>query len=240
MYLVRREREQVDAVALDVERHLARGLCSVDVQQHSPSATQPSHGPDVLHHSGLVVHVHQRDEDAVRAQGVLDLSRLHDSILTRLQVSDFETLALELPAGIEHGRMLGAGGDQVPAPHPVVACRAEQGEVIRLGGAGGPHDLLWRRADECRDLRARPLDSRPCTATRFVADGRRIGEIAVGPAALEHCLDHAQVDRRGRSVVQVDDGIHGARPAQVAGGSPARRRRPCTEVRMPRRMLTSF
>ena len=92
----------------DVDRQLAGALRGVDVEQHAALAAQSPDRADVLHDADLVVHVHERDQQRVRAQRLGDLLRLDDAARARLEVGDAATFALELPARIEHGRMLGA------------------------------------------------------------------------------------------------------------------------------------
>jgi hypothetical protein len=56
--LVRRERQQVDALLLDIDRNLASALRGVDVEQHVSLAAEPADGADVLDDSDFVVDVH--------------------------------------------------------------------------------------------------------------------------------------------------------------------------------------
>ncbi len=78
--LVRSQRKQVDAVALDVDGQLAAALRRIDVEQDAARAAQPPDRPDVMDDADLVVHVHQRDEDRVRSQGGLDLAGCDDAV----------------------------------------------------------------------------------------------------------------------------------------------------------------
>ena len=73
-----------------------------------------------------------------------------------------DAFPLELAARIQHGRMLGARRDDVTTV-AIEARHAEQREVVRLGGARSPDDLVGRRTDERCDLGARLFDARART-----------------------------------------------------------------------------
>ena len=65
--------------------------------------------------------------------------------LSDRQVGDLEALALEALAGVEHRLVLGLRGDDVVALLLVELGGALDREVVRLGRARGPDDLLARR-----------------------------------------------------------------------------------------------
>ena len=102
----------------------------VDVQQDAALTAQPCDRPHVLDHAEFVVHVHQRHEHRVRFQRLLHLRGRDDAVGAGPQPGDPETLALETPAGVQHGPMLGARGHDVTAaiavaaPGPSLARRA--------------------------------------------------------------------------------------------------------------------
>ena len=104
---MRGQGEQIDPVADDVEAELPRALRRIDVQQHTARATYAAYLAYVLDDTGLVVDVHQRHEDRVRAQRGLDLRWLDDPVGSRAQVAHLESLAFQTAAWIEHRRMLG-------------------------------------------------------------------------------------------------------------------------------------
>jgi len=115
----------------------------------------------------------------------------------------------------------------------IAARSAEYREIVRLGGTGGEHDLRRFGAYEGCDLRARPGDARRGGTAVGVRRGG-IAEVTLGGEALRHGLgDRAVHGRRSRVVEIKSYRIHRAAP-------PAVRRRFCTAVRIPRRMLTSF
>jgi hypothetical protein len=214
VHFVSRQREQVDAVALDIERQLASALGSVDVEQHAAGTAQPSDGADVLHDADLVVDVHQRNQDRLRPQRGLDLCGLDDAIATRHEIRDRETLSLELAARVEHGRMLRARSDDVLAARTVEARRAEQREVVGLRGARSPDHLRGPGSDQARNLLPRLLHARARAAPGRVTRSRRIGKVTVDAQASRHRLDDPRVHRRGRRIVQVDHAAHGSDPGR--------------------------
>jgi hypothetical protein len=68
-------------------------------------------------------------------------ARRHDAVTARCEVRDLEALALELLAGVEHGLVLRARGDDVTSAITVETGDALDREVVRFGGARGPDDL---------------------------------------------------------------------------------------------------
>jgi len=164
--------------------------------------------------------VHERHQDRVIAEHRRHLLRSHDPVRPRLEVGNLESLALELPARVQHGRVLGPGRYDVAPTRTVEPCRAEEREVVRFRGAGCPDYLLGIGANEPGDLHARLLDPAPGAAAGLVADGRWIGEIAAGTAALEHDLDHPRVNRRGRRIVEVDGRAHDCPSARGDAARP--------------------
>jgi hypothetical protein len=206
--LVRGQCQQVDAVALDVDRQLPGALSRVDVEQDAARAAQSPDRPDVLDDTDLVVHVHQRDEDRVRAQRRLDLAGSDDAVRTRLEVGDLEPLALELAAGGQHRRVFGPRGHEVPPARLVEARRAEQREVVGFRGTGGPDDLRRIGADERGDLGTRLLHAPVRAPAGLVRHGGRVGEVALRAEAIEHRRHDTRVDRRRGCVVEIDDGAH--------------------------------
>ena len=232
--LVRRDRDEVERERVHIERHLARGLGAIAVQGDTALAAQCADRGEVLQHTDLVVRVHDRGQHGVGTQRRRERRRLDQPGAVGREIGDAEAFLLEALAGIEHGLVLGARGEHVTAAVRVGARDPEDRQVVGFGGPGGEHDLIDRRPQEGGDLGARLRDARGGDRTQ----GMRRGGIAEVPARREtaaHGRRHGRVDRsRGRVVeVQRPRGAHG-------GSAPAWRRRLCTAVRKPRRMLTSF
>ena len=73
VHLVGRQAHQVEAHRLDVERHLARGLGRVGVEQHAPPAADRADLGERVQRADLVVRRHQADEDGPVGDRRLDL-----------------------------------------------------------------------------------------------------------------------------------------------------------------------
>ena len=113
---------------------------------------------NVLNHPDFVVDVHDRDQNGVRPQRRLELFEVEQTIGLDVEISDIESVALELAHGVECRLVLGSDRQQVLALVFVEMCRALQGEVDRFGGARGPDDFLRVAVDQYRDLCARLFD----------------------------------------------------------------------------------
>ena len=160
--LVRREREQIDAHRLDVDRDLAGALRRVGVEE------------DALLLGDLA--------DLVRSAGSSPISLLACMIVIRIglvgdrvpqlvevdqaelvdgEIGDRrQALPLERLAGVEDGLVLGRRGDDVVALLLVELDDALDRQVVGLGGAAGEDDLLGLGADHLGDLLARLVDQR--------------------------------------------------------------------------------
>src|SRR6185436_6757756 len=149
---------------------------------------------------------HDRREDGVRADGGLELFDVDKPVRLDLEIGRLEALALELAEGVEHGLVLGLLRDQVLALGAVEMRRTFYGQVVALGGAGGPDDLFRVGVDERRDVLARFLGAllgfpaEGVRAARGVAED--LGEVR------DHLLRHARVDGRGRGIVEIDGQLH--------------------------------
>ena len=127
---------QVDAERGKIDAALADTLRGIDMHPRLPrSGAKLGDRADVLDHPGLVVHVHDRHQHGIGAHGRSDALRLEDSVGIRLKIRDAPAAPLELLARIEHRLVLRARRDDVPSGVPVVLCRAENREVVGLGGA---------------------------------------------------------------------------------------------------------
>jgi hypothetical protein len=72
-----------------------------------------------------------------------------------VHVGDFEALGFEPLARVEDGLVLGGAGDDVLALLGIHLGHALDREVVALGRAGRPDDLLGGGADQLRDLGSR-------------------------------------------------------------------------------------
>ncbi len=103
--------------------------------------------------------------------------------------------------------MLGGHGDDVLALGPGVEMRrALDGEVVRLGGTGGPDDFLGIGADQGGDFLARFLHGLLGFPSIDVGARGRIAEVLGQPG--NHFCGHTRVDRGGCRVVEVHRQFH--------------------------------
>ncbi len=127
---MRGEAHQVHRKGLQIDLDLACALCRIHVKQDLFFPADLAQGGDVLDNADLVVHVHHRGEHGVIAQGLAEPVQVQQAVGLHVEVGDFETLALELAAGVEHRLVLGLDGDDVLATFLVEMGRALDGEVV--------------------------------------------------------------------------------------------------------------
>ena len=200
--LVGRERHEVDLELLQVDHDLAGGLRRVDVENDALLAADLADGLDVLHHADFIVDHHHRHQDGVRAQRRLEGVQADQTVFLHVEVRHLETLALEFAAGVQHRLVLGLDRDDVLAALGVEIRRALDGQVVGLGGAGGPDDFARIGVDQPGDLGAGVFHGLFGLPAEGVAARGRVAEMLIQPG--HHLVDHARVDRRGGRVVQID------------------------------------
>ena len=157
---------------VDVERQLAGALRRIDVKQHAALAAQRARRRRTSWTTPVSLFTCISETSSVSARSAA--STCAGSTMPSapgLEVRDLEAFALQLAAGVEHRGMLGARGDDVPAALAVEARRAEQREVVGLGGARGEDHLRRIGAHQRGHLRARLLDASARAPRR--AHGRR-------------------------------------------------------------------
>ena len=208
--LVGGEREQVEAVAREVDGEVARCLDGVCVEERAALA---GHAADVahgLHGPHLVVCVHEGDETGVGAHGSLNVGHADEAVGIRLHQRDLEVSSIGAVGRgeeLEHAkdaRMFDGGGDDMaPALARAIGRARDQGLVVRLGSAGGELDLAGARVQALGDAAARAFEH----AKRRVAGGvlaRGVGEGVAG-VDLAYGVERGGTRARGGGVVEVDD-----------------------------------
>ena len=118
-------------------------------------------------------------------------------------------------AGIENGLVLGHLRDDVVAALAIHLGDALDGQVVRLGGAGGKNDLLGGGADELRNLLAGRLNGLLRLPTKGVIAAGRVAKFA--GEKWHHRLQHSWVERAGRVIVHIDRQRHACRDFYLAG-----------------------
>ena len=199
--LMRRQAQEIDVVAPHVHVNLADALRRVGVERHAALATEGADGTDVVQHADLVVGMHDGDDGRVVPDGVRHERRRDQAFRIRGEIGDVHAQAFEPRAGVQHGLVLVTRRHHMLPAHRLD--HALDGQVVGLGGAGGPDDLARVCMDERRHLGARRLDQFLRLPTIGVAPGRRIAEGALGQEALAHALRHAGIHGRGGRVIQV-------------------------------------
>ena len=201
--LVAREGEQVDAESVDVDRYLPKGLDGIDVKGNPvPARDLPklAHGLERPH---LGVGVHERDEDGVRSNGLLQILRPDHTVFVHGKIGDGEALRLQRLAGAEHGVVLDLRGHDVPGTPG--GGDALDPEIVGLRAPGGEDDLVLGHAEESRDLLTRRLQSLP----RVAAEAVHARGIAESLAEVgEHGLQHLGMHRSGGVVIEIHGTVH--------------------------------
>ncbi|TNC95070.1 MAG: hypothetical protein FD121_1487 [Gallionellaceae bacterium] len=103
---------------------------------------------------------------------------------------------------IQDGFVLGLHRDDVLALFGVEVRRALQGQVVRLGRAGRPHDLFRISVHQRGDLLTRTFHCLIRSPTKGVRTRGGIAELL--SEIWNHHLGHTRVYRRGRGVIHID------------------------------------
>ncbi len=98
-----------------VNRHLARALGGIDVEQGTVFTYALADGRDVVDGPQLVVDQHQRHQEGVLAQRRADRLRSDQAIGVGQQISDIDPGILQLPGRVEDRLVFDLAGDDVPA-----------------------------------------------------------------------------------------------------------------------------
>jgi hypothetical protein len=138
------------------------------VQGDAALAAQCADRGQVLQHADLVVRVHDRGQHGVGTQRRGEGRRLDQPGAAGREIGDAEAFLLEALAGVEHGFVLGACGQDVAPAIRVGARDPEDRQIVGFGGAGSKHDLIRRRPQEGCDLRTRLSDARGGDRTQGV------------------------------------------------------------------------
>ncbi|MNF81463.1 hypothetical protein D3C84_637350 [compost metagenome] len=200
--------EQIHFQRFHVDRDLAHALDSVHVQQDLAGAAQLADGGDVLHHTDLVVHMHDADQDGVIAQGTFDLLQGEQAVWHRLEVGHLVAFTLQLTAGVEHRLVFGLGGDDVFALASIEVGNALDGQVVGFGRAGGEDDLARICTNQLCHLITGQVHRLFGLPAETVRAGGRIAKQAVHGEALHHFFCDTRVHRTGCRIIKVNRQFH--------------------------------
>ncbi len=200
--LVPGEREEVDVQLLHVDRNPADRLRGVRMEEHAATVCDPHQVRYRLDRAGLVVCHHDGDEQGVGPQLRLEIVRPDPAVPVHRQVRHVEAEGLQPSAGLDHGRVLDGGDDDVPLPAvPVGKRQPLDDRVVRLRAAAGERDPPRRAVEQ-------PCDAPPCGFNAefcrlpLPVDARRVPGVVLG--IRRHRLPDLGIERGRRVVVQVD------------------------------------
>ncbi len=204
--LVGRDRQQIDAERLHVDRQFAGRLDGVGVEQRAPASGQRGQRRDRLHGADLVVGVHHRHDRRAIGEGRGEGVRLDDAALTDRQQRDLPAAPGQRLDRLQHRFVLDARGDHVvPAARLERLGGAADGGVVAFRAAGREHHFGGLGADERGDGGARVVEHGFGLLTEMVhARG-------VAPGVGRHrgeARQRRRGQRRGGVVVEIDAG-HG-------------------------------
>ena len=113
--------EQIDTQGIYVRGNLAHALHGIGMQVDVLLRSQPADLLQRLDGSDLVVGMHDGDENGVGANGRLQGGEIDQALAGHGQIGDLKALLLQFAAGLQDGRMLDAGGDDMFARCPYCA-----------------------------------------------------------------------------------------------------------------------
>src|SRR6185369_7515999 len=205
--LVSREAHQVDLEFGEVDLHLAGGLGGIDVEDDAGVAADFAQFGNRLDDADFVIDEHHRGQYGIGTDGRLEDFQVEQAVFLDVEIGRLETLALHFADGVEHGLVLGLDRDDVLALGAGVEITgALDGEVVGLGGTGGPDDFLGIGTDQRRDLLARLFDRRIGHPAEAVRTRSRVAEVLV--QVRNHFFRNAWVNRGGCRVIQVNGKFH--------------------------------
>ena len=155
-----RQRQQIDAQLVDIDRDFAERLGRVGVQRARRAARQGGDLADRLKRADLVVGVHDADERGAAVQGLAHRVGIDQSLAIDRHNRDPAAQAFEELARLQRGRMLDGAGDDVQRrcaqrpkkPRSLAKTDPFEGMIARFGAAAGEDDLVRLRTEQLGDL----------------------------------------------------------------------------------------
>ncbi len=210
VHLVTRDREQVDGVAFHVHIELAERLRCVAMEEHAARATRLADRRHRLDRADLVVGVHHAHQHGPVGERSLHVAGIEAAVAIDGKHGDPEAFLLECPQRIEDRLVLGGLGDDVIAAPAQRPRRADQRQVVALGGAAGEDDgLRFARADQLGDSPAGALHRLLGLPAEGVGTRGRIA-VDLDEGAGDRG-DHPWVDGCRGVVIEVDRWTSGTR-----------------------------
>ena len=159
-----------------------------------------------LQNPGLVVGVHDGNQDGLRPQCAAQLTGRNQAVTVHIQIGDLRAILFQEGTGIQHCLVFGFGGDDVIAFGTVSPAGPFKDGVDAFGGTRGP--------DQVTGFDAQGSGYGPCCifhstsgqpAIRVMA-ARRVPEVF--PEVGQHGIQYLLVAGGGGIVVQIGLGIH--------------------------------
>ena len=202
VHLVRTHGEQINVHALDIKRNLAIRLSRIRVEQHPVFAGDASDFLQRIDGADLVVPAHQRNEDRVRTNRLLQLLQTDATVLINIEESDLVALLFQVVIGVNHCLVFNGAGDDVASLVLVEIRNAKDSDVIRFRSSTREDNLLAARANQA-------TEHVPCASNSFFSSPAK-GMVAAGSVTIDfreirqHRLHHPWVSRRSSVVVKID------------------------------------
>ena len=102
------------------------------MEEDAALTAQIADGGDVLHHTDLIVDVHNRHQHRIVAKGVSQLLQIERAVVARVEIRDAVALVLQLRTGVQDRFMFCGAGNNVTALFLMEAGSPFYGEVIGL------------------------------------------------------------------------------------------------------------
>ena len=136
------EADEVDPLMVQGFRGLGEALGGVGMEVYGFVDDLFRDLAERLDGAGLVVDLHDGDEQGVGAEGLDDGLRVDDAVGIGADEGEGEAAAFELFERFQDGAVFDGGGDEVGlAGLAAVVLQAEEGEVVGLCGAAGEDDV---------------------------------------------------------------------------------------------------
>lgn len=144
MNLMTADTQHVNTQLFRQNPELSVALHRVHMEQNGflPVFQKPSYLLDGLYRANLIVYVHDRHQNGLVRQSRFQIRDAHHALFIHRQIRHLKALLFQLLHGIQDGRVLNPGGNQVLSCPLIGMGRAHERQVIALCPAGGEVDLL--------------------------------------------------------------------------------------------------
>ena len=214
---VRREGHQINFQRFQIDRHLARGLCGINVEKHATRTGQLTERSNIVNRADLIIDVHDRHQNGVFTQRSFNQRRRNQTVFARLKISHLKAFTLKLAHGVEHRFVLDLRGNQVLAFTLVEVGNAFDRQVVGLGGTRGPDNFTRIGIDQLSYLTTGILYRFFSLPAKHMGARGRIAEVTVNQQAFTHFLRNTRINRRGGGIIEVNRQFHQLSPNQVSG-----------------------